>query len=642
MTIVFDLQPAISAGLSVVKFREPLTGSEWADRYFYLSPESSGIEGKWETLPYQKALLNWMCDDDIEEINLIKSARVGYTKCLLATIGYSIEHKRRNIALWQPTDGDAKDFVSDEVETMLRDVPVVGNLLKVPPGTKSKFSTVEKKVFVGAVLDIKGGKSGRNFRRMTKDVVMYDELDGFDVDVDGEGSPLELGDTRTQTSSFPKSIRGSTPRVKGVSLIEKAVANCKMLFYRYVPCPECEGPQRLKFVNLKNETEGVRYRCEHCGHPVEYHQYPAMDAAGRWQTEDGFYYDDETDLFYDENGDAIDRPKRIAAHIWAAYSYFTTWSDTIEKWLEAVEESRTGSNSKLKTIINTRLAETWEEKGDKVADDQFSGDRLDDYHTDAIPNEVLMVTFGADVQGGKNSRIEVEFTGWGVGEESWSLDYVVIPGDPGDDDIWQHLDDQTLRKFVRQDGIVLPVSGGMIDSGYLPGRVFQFTRPRKRRNIYATKGKAQYSGPLLGKGSMQGDKIKALQFPINTDEAKETVFNRLNKIHEPGPGYCHFPKHYAEPDFYEGQYFKRLTNEEKRPDRRAGTIVGHKWFKLGPNEPLDCRVGNMAAFIRLNKNLRQLKELYDAQVEHTRLELPMQTRPQMRSGRRVRSGGVTV
>ena len=77
----------------------------------------------------------------------------------------------------------------------------------------------------------------------------------------------------------------------------------------------------------------------------------------------------------------------------------------------------------------------------------------------------------------------------------------------------------------------------MVEYGYLPSRVFEFTRPRERRNIYATKGKSQYSGPLLGKGSWQGDESKkTLQFPINTDDAKETFFNRLNKIDPPQPG----------------------------------------------------------------------------------------------------------
>ena len=80
---------------------------------------------------------------------------------------------------------------------------------------------MEKKSFYGATWDIKGGKSPRNYRRMTKDVVCYDELDAFDHDIgggeNGEGGPTDLGDVRVSTSSFPKSIRGTTPKIKNIT-----------------------------------------------------------------------------------------------------------------------------------------------------------------------------------------------------------------------------------------------------------------------------------------------------------------------------------------------------------------------------------------------------------------------------------------
>ena len=80
---------------------------------------------------------------------------------------------------------------------------------------------------------------------MTKDVAIYDETDGFDVDIDGEGSCFELGDGRLDQAPFPKSIRGSTPKTKGLSLIENAVENTDMVFYRFVRCPFCGAFQRL-------------------------------------------------------------------------------------------------------------------------------------------------------------------------------------------------------------------------------------------------------------------------------------------------------------------------------------------------------------------------------------------------------------
>ncbi|MFG9957601.1 phage terminase large subunit family protein, partial [Pseudomonas aeruginosa] len=47
------------------------------------------------------------------------------------------------------------------------------------------------------------------------DTVIYDELAAFDSDVEKEGSPLFLGDKRIEGSTFPKSIRGSTPKIHG-------------------------------------------------------------------------------------------------------------------------------------------------------------------------------------------------------------------------------------------------------------------------------------------------------------------------------------------------------------------------------------------------------------------------------------------
>ncbi len=187
--MIAPVDAAFLRALQPLRTRVPLIGSKWADKHFYLSPESSGTEGRWKCYPYQVALLNWMTSDDIEEMNLQKSRRVGYTKCLLAATGCLIEQKSRNIVIWHPTDGDAKDFVTDEVDTVLRDVPIVSERLKCGVGMKSKFNTNEKKSFHGATLDIKGGKSARNFRRMTKDCAIYDETDGFDADIDGNVSP---------------------------------------------------------------------------------------------------------------------------------------------------------------------------------------------------------------------------------------------------------------------------------------------------------------------------------------------------------------------------------------------------------------------------------------------------------------------
>lgn len=607
-----NVEQAIYRAFQLFRTQVPLSGSEWANKHFYLVPESSGTEGRWQCYPYQVALLNWMTSDDIEEVNFMKSRRVGYTKCLLAAVACLIEQKHRNVVIWQPTDGDAKDFVTDEVDPMLRDVDAIGNILKCKPGMKSKFNTTEKKSFIGAILDIKGGKSARNYRRMTKDTVVYDEADAFDPDIDGEGNCFSLGDGRTDAAPFPKSIRGSTPKIKNVSIIESAVNDSDMIFWRYVKCPQCGELQRLEFARLiweKDDPDSVVYTCVN-GCVLHYRDYPDMDAAGRWQTLDGNYYDEARDAFFNADNERIKKPRSVGIRIWAAYSYLRPWSYIVDQWLKANRKAKTGDITSLKTVVNTLLGETFEESGEKINASSLT-DRVEDYLLDGtIPNEVLVVCVGADVQGGMNPRVELEIVGYGLEDESWSLDYVVIPGDATEQSVWDHVDEQLQRRFVRQDGVELGISAAFIDSGYLANEVYKFTATRARRKVYATKG--VNTGIICNKGTWQGEKKKrtrAVLRTVNVDDAKTIIFKRL-QITEPGPGYCHFPSH------YDDRHFVQLTNEEKREVHNKGVLVGYKWHKKGPNEQLDCRAYSMGALAFLNVNMPRQKLRLERMAEH--------------------------
>ena len=67
-----------------LSFKPPkkLSLSQWADNYAYLSAESSAEGGRWRTLPYQKGIMDAITDPNVEQVTLMKSARVGYSKIL--------------------------------------------------------------------------------------------------------------------------------------------------------------------------------------------------------------------------------------------------------------------------------------------------------------------------------------------------------------------------------------------------------------------------------------------------------------------------------------------------------------------------------------------------------------------------------
>ena len=98
---------------------------DWAQEHFVLDGDSSHKRGRWEAWPFQLAILDWMGSDDIEELDVMKAKRVGYTKCLVASIAYDGAHRPRKQVVYQPVDGDRDDFVTSEVKPIF-DIPAVG------------------------------------------------------------------------------------------------------------------------------------------------------------------------------------------------------------------------------------------------------------------------------------------------------------------------------------------------------------------------------------------------------------------------------------------------------------------------------------------------------------------------------------
>jgi len=598
-------------GLSIIKTHLPIKLSDYANKKFILVKSETKL-GEWENLPYQIAILDWFGDDDIKIVTIRKSARTGATKLLCINWAYKTEHLRRDMLIYQPTADDAKDFKDEEIDGLVYHMPSIRSICKSDPDKRSSNNTVSKLSFKGSTTHILGGKTPRNFRRMTKDETNYDELSGFDSDIGGEGSVTTLGDTRFETSSFGKSIRSSTPKTKGSCQITDSLDNADVVMFRWLPCPECGEYQYLKWRGKNKkyhfDFDTNMYICEHNGCMFGYDKYAGMDAKGQWRSIDGsIVYDEELGMFF-ENGNKIKTPRHVGVDkLWSAYSYFLGWENLINMFREAVaEQKKTGDKTKLKSFINTKLGEEWEERGESVPATMFTGDRLDEDH-ELISSEILFITMGVDVQGGKDARLEYEIVGHGLEKESWSIEYNKIKGDPDSKHVWDNLDEVRKKIFTRRDGVRLRVSCCCIDSGYQPDSVYKYTRPRIKQRVYATKGHSIAGKPIIGKYSMVGPNGSVRLYMIGTDTAKEALYYRLNKITQPGPGYCHFPAHYEE------KYFEMLTAEEKREERNKRT--GRKnivWVKIRPrNEALDCRVMNMAALEILNPSFPAIKRKLD-------------------------------
>ncbi|MFY1052373.1 phage terminase large subunit family protein [Ectopseudomonas khazarica] len=599
---ITDLGKAVRLGLQGMYKEPPLTAVEWADKHFYMSSESSYNEGKWTTDPFQVAILNAMGNDLIAVVNFVKSARIGYTKLLLANIGYKVQHKRRNVMMWSPTDPDAEDISKSHVNGLIRDVPVVRELAPWF-GRKHSDNTLDQKVFANRkTLWVRGGKASRNYREKSADEVIYDELSNFDADVEGEGDPVTLGDKRLDGAVYPKSIRGSTPKKAGTCQVSKAASESPIRLRFHIECPHCRGEQTLKFggkecdFGLKWEKDELGepvkawYLCEHCKAMFFHPDMVEASKAGRWICEvTGIWTRDAMDWFNHE-GEPIRTPRSIAFYCWAIYSTWSTWLKIATEFLKIK-----GDREKLVTFTNTTLGEVWEETQDKVEWDVLYGRR--EVWTGQVPQRAVVLTGFIDTQ---DDRYEGRVWAWGPGEEAWLVYRFILMGDPASEVLRRKVGAELQKQFTRADGLVMRVDRWGWDSGgHYTDEVYGESLRHGVLWVIPTKGASVYGKPIANMPRTR-NKSKVYLTEIGTDNAKELIYSRLklavdtakSQAAEAQPGVVHLP---ANDDVCDESEVRQLVSEVKVPKVTQGKRV-LRWDNQGRrNEALDCFVGALAA-----------------------------------------------
>ncbi|CAM4078364.1 phage terminase large subunit family protein [Shewanella denitrificans] len=611
-----NLKAAVAAGLRSF-YRPPmLTCSQYADEHFYMSSESSYTEGKWESLPFQIGILNAMGNDQITRLNLMKSARVGYTKMLMANAAYKIEHKKRNVLIYQPTDGIAKKFMKKHVETAIRDIPIWKDLAPWI-GRKHKDNTLEDKIFTnGKTLLVRGGTAAANYREHSVDDVIYDELAGFDESIEHEGNATSLGDTRIELSMFPKSIRGSTPKVLGTCQIEKACSESPYYFKFNLPCPHCDELQVLKWGG-KTEEFGIKwqgsdpstayYVCEHCAACIENNQLDDMELhpSALWICENsGIRTKDFLD-FYDSNGNDICTPSSVSIHIWSAYNSLNSWAKLVTEFYNAKNDKE-----KLQTFVNTKLGQPWDNDNGERLEWEDLKRRREMYPSGKVPNWVVYLTYGIDTQ---DDRYEGRVWGWGAGKEAALIDRFILYGDPASQVLKDKVGERIGQSYSRADGVILNVGTICWDSGgHYTDDVYAMSKKLGLMRVIPVRGANVYGKPIANFPRKRTAKGVYLT-EVGTDNAKELLMSMLRvdpDVDVRKPGAIHFPLNETVCDDAELQ---QLTSERKIPVRRDGRII-YKWDnQKRRNEALDCFVYALAAlYIAIEKfgiNLDKLAQV---------------------------------
>ena len=549
--------------------------SEWADEYRYLSPESSAVSGKYRTdyAPYQKEIMDAFNDPNIERIVWMKSAQVGATEILNNVVGYYIHMQPSPILVMQPTLQMAQAYSKEKLANMLRDTPVLKARLNEVKSKDSSNTVLSKKFIGGTTLNMVGSNSAASVASRAVRILCVDEVDRMEASVGSEGDPILLASKRTQTFFNRKIYLCSTPTIQGLSRIEAAFEESDQRYY-YVPCPECNKMQTLKWSNViweEDQPETAIYSCEN-GCVIEESKKYWMLKHGEWRATK-------------ETG------KTAGFHLNELYSVFSTWASMAENFLEAKKQPEM-----LKTFINTSLGETWQPEPEEAVEAAGLLGRRESYDEQTIPDEALVLTCGVDVQ---KNRLECQVVAFSHNYEMWVVEYKILYGSTGQQDVWNQLDKYLLTRFKTHSGRVMNIACTTIDSGFQTQMVYAFTKNKKGRRIFAVKGQSQSGKTVVGRPSKVGKENNTL-YPVGSDSAKEVIYSRLAA--EYGYSTLHFPSTVDE------EYFNQLTAEQ----RFVKFIKGRKtlyWKQIRErNEALDTICYALAAAYILNPNFDILEQ----------------------------------
>lgn len=529
---------------------------------------------------YQRGVMDACSDPAVKEVVFMCAAQLGKSECLNNTIGYYMDYDPGPILMMQPTLDLAMAYSKDRITAgLLRSTPALREKVK-DSKFKDSGNTHLHKIFPGGALSLVGANSPSSLASRPIRVILCDEVDRYPVSAGEEGDPISLAKRRGATFWNRKVILVSTPTNKGSSRIESAYEESDKRKY-YVPCHDCGEEQVLSWGQVQwvdNDPKTAEYVCVHCGSIWTDGDRRHAVSKGRWVAENTF---------------------KGVAGFWlnALYSPWVILADAVDEFLSSRKDPM-----RLKTFVNTFLGETWEEQGDSI-DDHSVAKRRENY--EGIPEEVVMLTAGVDVQ---DDRLEVEIVGWGMGEESWNIDYRVIYGDPSSPRIWGQLDEIIQGKYDHPMGDELTIRATCVDSGGHHTRaVYNYAKTRAGYRVFAVKGVGGEGRPIVGRAS-RNNIGKIPLYAVGVDTAKELHYARL-KIDEPGPGYCHFPASRDE------EYFKQLTAEKLITKYFKG-YAKRTWVKTRTrNEALDVRVYAIAAFAILNINMDSLARRFYANVE---------------------------
>ncbi|PHQ98057.1 MAG: terminase [Marinosulfonomonas sp.] len=539
--------------------------ADWVEKNIYLPSSIAAAPGRMRLWPHQRGMAESIGDPAVERVSILKSARIGYTQLLIAAIGHYVENDPGPILVVVPTEADARNLMVNGIEPTFGESPLLRVALSSDEGGRD---TLMQRRFPGGSLKLVSARAPRNLRAHTARILLLDEVDGFEIDVRGEGDPVALAEKRTLSYGDRKIVIGSTPVDEATSRILRAYETSDRRVYE-CPCPDCGEFHEIMWKDIRwdsGKPDTAHWACPSCGVIVEEVRKAQMVQNGRWH---------------------ITRPDVEGHHGYKINALVSllpnaAWSKLVAEFLEAKRSPET-----LKAFTTTLLAEPWRDDAEQLDQDALFS-RREPFSLESIPSEVLVITAGCDVQ---DDRIEITTTGWTKEGDALVLAHEIVFGSPLQDETWLEVDDLLRRHWKHPLGGIIRYDAAIVDSGSggHTDAVYTFCGPRNGRRIMAGKGVAGFQRPSTALSTSR----RARLILVGVDAVKSQIFNRL----EAG-GSIRFS------DTLDANWFEQLTAERITTRYRHGHPV-RAFEKISGrrNEALDTLTYSFAARQLVNLDL---------------------------------------
>lgn len=554
-----QLHDLLDTALQIPPHLDP---AAWAYKNIDLPAAKSYKPGKMHFTGYQRALTDAIFEDGVDDIVVLKGARVGYSSWAAAIVMYMLAYKAVPVGIVQPTEDMALDYYKASIEPLFRIVDAVKAIRRKPGRGEIQDEMLDHVFSNEATLKIVGAAAEDGLRGWRAWLTIIDEFSSktYKASSKSQGDKALIIKERGNEWSTSVAIFGSTP-----TYIEDCLTYARWIgsdqSLPYLQCPHCGLWQNFKWGD-RDSAYGFKWTKDENGHVNDCWYQCESDKQCR--IDEKYKYQMVEKVDYRPSKQAKVKGRR-GFHIpqWLSSAGKSAWKFLAQRFLDAK-----GDPQAMKTWKNLVAGWPFDDFTTSMLDAGVMS-RLIVSYPGEVPDDVVVLTIGGDTQTNKEgsdsgeqiASREVSVVGWTRAGQFRVIGHWIIPGAPGEPAADAALDHIINRGYAKRDGKVFYVQATAIDLG---GHFADDTRAYTAkfppsRNVWAIKGrnnaKGSRSATVWPKKASRSHKTGTPFYTVDSQLARDAIFRLLQLTGDNAP---------MVPQSMPADYLDKLMCEERK------------------------------------------------------------------------------